>query len=127
MGGPSLAGVRSRVGWLVLLFVAKTATGTVLRYFEDELARVVAYDSYPLADWHWRKHGRANRVDDYSRTGTRGNSRARHNRRNYSRVWERLDAGSYLGSDCLRTRFFQRDNRRATDPGLPMMYVIKLV
>ena len=34
--------VRSRVGWLVLLFVAETATGTVLRYFEDELARVVA-------------------------------------------------------------------------------------
>ena len=34
--------VRSRVGWLVLLFVAETATGTVLRYFEDELAKVVA-------------------------------------------------------------------------------------
>jgi len=34
--------VRSRVGWLVLLFVAETATGTVLRHFEDELARVVA-------------------------------------------------------------------------------------
>jgi len=32
--------VRSRVGWLVLLFVAETATGTVLRHFEDELARV---------------------------------------------------------------------------------------
>src|SRR5262249_18508316 len=29
--------VRSRVGWLVLLFVAETATGTVLRIFEDEL------------------------------------------------------------------------------------------
>src|SRR5882724_534673 len=34
--------VRSRVGWLVLLFVAETATGTVLRYFESELAKVVA-------------------------------------------------------------------------------------
>jgi len=34
--------VRSRVGWLVLLFVAETATGTVLRHFEDELAKVVA-------------------------------------------------------------------------------------
>ncbi|MDX2089573.1 MAG: magnesium transporter [Kofleriaceae bacterium] len=34
--------IRSRVTWLVLLFVAETATGTVLRYFEDELARVVA-------------------------------------------------------------------------------------
>ncbi len=34
--------VRRRVGWLLLLFVAETATGSVLRYFEDELARVVA-------------------------------------------------------------------------------------
>ena len=34
--------VRSRLTWLVLLFVAETLTGTVLRYFEDELARVVA-------------------------------------------------------------------------------------
>ena len=34
--------VRSRVGWLVLLFVAETATGTVLRHFESELAKVVA-------------------------------------------------------------------------------------
>jgi len=34
--------VRSRVTWLVLLFVAETATGTVLRHFEDELAKVVA-------------------------------------------------------------------------------------
>lgn len=34
--------VRSRLGWLLLLFVAETATGSVLRHFEDELARVVA-------------------------------------------------------------------------------------
>jgi len=34
--------VRSRVGWLLLLFVAETATGSVLRVFEDELALVVA-------------------------------------------------------------------------------------
>jgi magnesium transporter len=34
--------VRSRVGWLLLLFVAETATGTVLRLFENELAKVVA-------------------------------------------------------------------------------------
>lgn len=34
--------VRSRIGWLLLLFVAETATGVVLRFFEDELARVVA-------------------------------------------------------------------------------------
>lgn len=34
--------VRRRVGWLLLLFVAETATGSVLRYFEDELAQVVA-------------------------------------------------------------------------------------
>ncbi len=34
--------VKSRLTWLVLLFVAETATGTVLRSFEDELAKVVA-------------------------------------------------------------------------------------
>lgn len=34
--------VRSRVTWLILLFVAETATGTVLRHFEDTLSRVVA-------------------------------------------------------------------------------------
>src|SRR5690606_24263805 len=34
--------VKSRAGWLMLLFVAETATGAVLRHFEDELARVVA-------------------------------------------------------------------------------------
>jgi magnesium transporter len=34
--------VRSRITWLILLFVAETATGTVLRHFESELAKVVA-------------------------------------------------------------------------------------
>ncbi|MFO0562774.1 MAG: magnesium transporter [Polyangiales bacterium] len=34
--------VRSRITWLILLFVAETATGTVLRHFEDTLSRVVA-------------------------------------------------------------------------------------
>jgi len=34
--------VRSRLMWLILLFVAETATGTVLRHFESELAKVVA-------------------------------------------------------------------------------------
>lgn len=39
---PIIRTVRSRLTWLVLLFVAETATGTVLRYFDDELAKVVA-------------------------------------------------------------------------------------
>lgn len=34
--------VKSRVGWLILLFVAETATSSVLQHFEDELKRVVA-------------------------------------------------------------------------------------
>lgn len=34
--------VKSRVSWLILLFVAETATGFVLRHFENELAKVVA-------------------------------------------------------------------------------------
>ncbi|MFO0588965.1 MAG: magnesium transporter [Polyangiaceae bacterium] len=39
---PVLRVVRSRITWLVLLFIAELATGTVLRHFEDELAKVVA-------------------------------------------------------------------------------------
>jgi magnesium transporter len=39
---PILRVVRRRVGWLLLLFVAETATGSVLRFFESELAQVVA-------------------------------------------------------------------------------------
>jgi magnesium transporter len=39
---PLLRVVRKRIGWLVLLFVAETFTGTVLRYFESELAQVIA-------------------------------------------------------------------------------------
>jgi magnesium transporter len=34
--------VRLRFNWLLLLFVTETLTGTVLRHFEDELAKVVA-------------------------------------------------------------------------------------
>lgn len=34
--------IRRRVGWLLLLFVAETFTGSVLRLFESELAQVVA-------------------------------------------------------------------------------------
>jgi magnesium transporter len=34
--------IRKRVGWLLLLFLAETFTGSVLRLFESELARVVA-------------------------------------------------------------------------------------
>jgi magnesium transporter len=34
--------VRTRIWWLLLLFVTETLTGTVLRHFEDELAKVVA-------------------------------------------------------------------------------------
>ncbi len=34
--------IRKRIGWLLLLFLAETFTGTVLRVFEEELAKVVA-------------------------------------------------------------------------------------
>ncbi len=39
---PILRVVRKRVGWLLLLFLAETFTGSVLRFFENELAQVVA-------------------------------------------------------------------------------------
>ncbi len=41
-GTPIVRIVRSRIGWLLLLFVAATFTGTVLRHFEEQLAKVVA-------------------------------------------------------------------------------------
>ncbi len=39
---PILRVVRKRIGWLLLLFVAETFTGTVLRHYQSELAAVVA-------------------------------------------------------------------------------------
>ena len=39
---PILRVVRKRIGWLLLLFVAETFTGTVLRHYEGELSAVVA-------------------------------------------------------------------------------------
>jgi magnesium transporter len=39
---PILRVVQKRIGWLLLLFVAETLTGTVLRFYEHELASVVA-------------------------------------------------------------------------------------
>jgi len=39
---PVVRVVRQRIGWLLLLFVAGTLTGTVLRHFEGELTTVVA-------------------------------------------------------------------------------------
>ncbi len=39
---PILRVVRKRVGWLLLLFLAETFTGSVLRLFEGELSQVVA-------------------------------------------------------------------------------------
>lgn len=41
-GNPILRIVRSRIGWLMLLFVAGTLTGSVLRHFEGQLSKVVA-------------------------------------------------------------------------------------
>lgn len=41
-GTPIWRVVRMRIGWLLLLFVAGTLTGNVLRHFEAEMAQVVA-------------------------------------------------------------------------------------
>jgi magnesium transporter len=35
--------IRKRLGWLLLLFVAETLTGIVLRYFETELVQAVRF------------------------------------------------------------------------------------
>lgn len=39
---PILKMFRKRVGWLLLLFVTETLTGTVLRHFEEELSEAIA-------------------------------------------------------------------------------------
>lgn len=39
---PILTMFRKRVGWLLLLFVTETLTGTVLRFFEKELSEAIA-------------------------------------------------------------------------------------
>jgi magnesium transporter len=39
---PILSVTRKRVGWLLLLFVTESLTGSVMRHFEEELATVVA-------------------------------------------------------------------------------------
>jgi magnesium transporter len=41
-GSPIMKIVRARIGWLLLLFLAGTLTGSVLRHFEGQLSRVVA-------------------------------------------------------------------------------------
>jgi magnesium transporter len=41
-GAPLSRVVRSRLGWLLLLFLAGTLTGSVLKHFEGELSKVVA-------------------------------------------------------------------------------------
>ncbi len=42
LDAPIFRVVRKRVGWLLLLFVTETFTGSVLRFFESELAEAVA-------------------------------------------------------------------------------------
>jgi len=39
---PVMTVVKKRIGWLMLLFLAETFTGSVLRMFESELSQVVA-------------------------------------------------------------------------------------
>lgn len=39
---PILSVARKRIGWLLLLFITESLTGTVLRHFEEELQAVVA-------------------------------------------------------------------------------------
>ncbi|HEV7767693.1 MAG TPA: magnesium transporter [Thermoanaerobaculia bacterium] len=41
-GSPIMKIVRARIGWLLLLFLAGTLTGSVLRHFEGQLSKVVA-------------------------------------------------------------------------------------
>lgn len=69
--------VRKRVGWLLLLFVAETFTGSVLRIFQDELARVVALAFFiPLLIGTGGQHRRPDRLDPDPWVGPEGDPRA---------------------------------------------------
>jgi magnesium transporter len=86
--------VRSRITWLVLLFVAETATGTVLRHFEDELAKVVALSFFiPLLIGTGGNAG-SQTVSTVIRALALGEVRMR----DYLRVlWKEASAGILLG------------------------------
>ena len=61
--------VRKRVGWLLLLFVGGTLTGTVLRHFEGELSAVVPLLLRPDAHRHRRQRRRADGHDRHPQPG----------------------------------------------------------
>ena len=70
-----LRNVRLRFNWLLLLFVAETFTGTVLRHFESELAKVVALSFFiPLLIGTGRQLRLADRHDDRARARRRATS-----------------------------------------------------
>ena len=70
--------VRMRLGWLLLLFVAETLTGSVLRYFEAELAQSGgAVVLHPADHRHRRQRRQPDGVDDHPRAGARADPPAR--------------------------------------------------
>lgn len=74
---PLLRVLRSRFGWLLLLFLADTLTGTTpLRGSVGDRCRAVFL--HPAADRHRRQHRLADGLDDHSRTGRRRHSPVGH-------------------------------------------------
>ena len=66
--------VRKRLGWLLLLFVAEMFTGTVLRHYDEELAKVVALSFfYSAADRYRRQRRIADGIDHHSKFGVERN------------------------------------------------------
>lgn len=87
--------IRRRAGWLLLLFVAETFTGNVLRIFEDELAQVVALSFYiPLLIGTGGNTG-AQTVSTIIRGISLGEIRLRDT---WRVVWRELGSGLLLGS-----------------------------
>ncbi len=97
---------RKRIGWLLLLFVTGTLTGTVLRLFEDELQAVVALSFYvPLL------------------IGTGGNAGSQTT----STIIRALGVGDIEWKDALRTLWHEWRTGLVLGLGMALMAYVRAV
>jgi magnesium transporter len=115
--------VRRRFGWLLLLFVAETFTGTVLRHFQDEIGRLVALSFFvPLLIGTGGNAG-SQTVTTITRAIALGEIRFR----DWLRVfWRETRAGILLGL-ALGAIGFARALLWHTSPGLATVVGISMI
>lgn len=122
---PIVRVVRTRLGWLLLLFVAETMTGTVLRHFEGELSKVVALSFFiPLIVGTGGNTG-SQTVSTIIRALAIGQVRVRDAARV---LWRETTSGLLLGTllcvvAFVRSRLWGSDTRLSLVVGLTIMAV----